>query len=72
MSHHETLPQESAKVAHFCSMCGPHFCSMKITQDIRDYANKQGLDDYSVAINFGLDEKSLEFKKLGKEIYIKK
>tara|TARA_B100000965_G_scaffold284790_1_gene242712 strand:+ start:148 stop:1950 length:1803 start_codon:yes stop_codon:yes gene_type:complete len=70
--HDETLPQESAKVAHFCSMCGPHFCSMKITQDIRDYANKQGLDDYSVAINFGLDEKSLEFKKLGKEIYIKK
>ena len=70
--HDETLPQESAKVAHFCSMCGPHFCSMKITQDIRDYANKKGLDDYSVAINFGLDEKSLEFKKLGKEIYIKK
>ncbi len=70
--HDETLPQESAKVAHFCSMCGPHFCSMKITQDIRDYADKQVLDDYSVAINFGLDEKSLEFKKLGKEIYIKK
>ena len=70
--HDETLPQESAKVAHFCSMCGPHFCSMKITQDIRDYANKKGLEDYTVAINFGLDEKSLEFKKLGKEIYIKK
>tara|TARA_B100000941_G_scaffold290720_1_gene274340 strand:+ start:14938 stop:16731 length:1794 start_codon:yes stop_codon:yes gene_type:complete len=70
--HDETLPQESAKVAHFCSMCGPHFCSMKITQDIRDYANEKGLNDHAVAISFGLDEKSLEFKKLGKEIYIKK
>ncbi len=70
--HDETLPQESAKVAHFCSMCGPHFCSMKITQDIRDYANKKGIDDIKIAINFGLDEKSKEFKALGKEIYIKK
>ena len=70
--HDETLPQESAKVAHFCSMCGPHFCSMKITQDIREYANKKGLNDHGVAISFGLDEKSLEFKKLGKDIYIKK
>ena len=70
--HDETLPQESAKVAHFCSMCGPHFCSMKITQDIREYADKKGLNDHGVAISFGLDEKSLEFKKLGKEIYIKK
>ena len=70
--HDETLPQDSAKVAHFCSMCGPHFCSMKITQDIRDYANKKGIDDIKIAINFGLDEKSKEFKALGKEIYIKK
>ncbi len=53
-------------------MCGPHFCSMKITQDIRDYANKKGIDDIKIAINFGLDEKSKEFKALGKEIYIKK
>ncbi len=70
--HDETLPQESAKVAHFCSMCGPHFCSMKITQDIRDYANNKGLKDIKVAIDFGMDEKSKEFKEQGNEIYIKK
>ena len=70
--HDETLPQESAKVAHFCSMCGPHFCSMKITQDIRDYANNKGLKDIKVAIDFGMDEKSKEFKAQGNEIYIKK
>ena len=70
--HDETLPQESAKVAHFCSMCGPHFCSMKITQDIRDYANHKGLKDIKVAIDFGMDEKSKEFKAQGNEIYIKK
>ena len=70
--HDETLPQESAKVAHFCSMCGPHFCSMKITQDIRDYAQEKGFKDIKIAVDFGLDEKSQEFKKLGNEIYIKK
>ena len=70
--HDETLPQESAKVAHFCSMCGPHFCSMKITQDIRDYAQKNNFKDIKVAVDFGLDEKSQEFKDLGNEIYIKK
>ncbi|MFL2568746.1 MAG: phosphomethylpyrimidine synthase ThiC [Gammaproteobacteria bacterium] len=70
--HDETLPQESAKVAHFCSMCGPHFCSMKITQDIRDYAQEKGFKDIKIAVNFGLDEKSQEFKKSGNEIYIKK
>ena len=70
--HDETLPQESAKVAHFCSMCGPHFCSMKITQDIRDYANSKGIKDIKVAVDFGLEEKSKEFKELGNEIYIKK
>jgi phosphomethylpyrimidine synthase len=43
--HDETLPKESAKVAHFCSMCGPHFCSMKITQDVRDFAAKQGISE---------------------------
>ena len=70
--HDETLPQESAKIAHFCSMCGPHFCSMKITQDIRDYASNKGLKDNKVAVDFGLEEKSKEFKELGNEIYIKK
>ena len=70
--HDETLPQESAKVAHFCSMCGPHFCSMKITQDIRDYANDKGFKDIKIAVDFGLKEKSREFKDSGKEIYIKK
>ena len=70
--HDETLPQESAKVAHFCSMCGPHFCSMKITQDIRDYANENGFKDIKIAVDFGLKEKSREFKESGKEIYIKK
>ena len=70
--HDETLPQESAKVAHFCSMCGPHFCSMKITQDIRDYANDNGFKDIKIAVDFGLKEKSREFKDSGKEIYIKK
>ena len=70
--HDETLPQESAKVAHFCSMCGPHFCSMKITQDIRNYANKKGIESIKVAVDFGLEEKAQEFKELGNEIYIKK
>jgi len=58
--HDETLPQEGAKVAHFCSMCGPHFCSMKITQEVRDYAAKMGVDE-SEAIRLGLEEKSREF-----------
>ena len=70
--HDETLPQESAKVAHFCSMCGPHFCSMKITQDIRNYAKNKGIEDIKVAVEVGLKEKSQEFIDLGKEIYIKK
>ena len=53
-------------------MCGPHFCSMKITQDIRDYAQNNNFKDIKVAVDFGLDEKSQEFKDLGNEIYIKK
>ncbi|HWM43463.1 MAG TPA: phosphomethylpyrimidine synthase ThiC, partial [Burkholderiales bacterium] len=57
--HDETLPQEGAKVAHFCSMCGPHFCSMKITQDVRDYVEK------------GMKEKAVEFVKKGSELYTK-
>ncbi len=60
--HDETLPNEAAKIAHFCSMCGPQFCSMKITQDVRDYAKKKGLDEKK-AIEEGLKEKSEEFKK---------
>ncbi len=68
--HDETLPQDSAKVAHFCSMCGPQFCSMKITQDVRDYAAKLELDE-KTAIEKGLQEKSEEFKQKGSEIYQK-
>jgi phosphomethylpyrimidine synthase len=68
--HDETLPQEGAKLAHFCSMCGPHFCSMKITQDVRDYAAAQGVDE-KAALNKGMEEKSIEFKNKGAEIYHK-
>ncbi len=69
--HDETLPKDSAKVAHFCSMCGPHFCSMKITQDVRDYAAQQGIETIPVAIEKGLQEKAQEFKDTGAEIYQK-
>jgi phosphomethylpyrimidine synthase len=68
--HDETLPQDGAKLAHFCSMCGPHFCSMKITQDVRDYAAKQGLSEAEV-LRKGMEEKSREFVKQGAEIYNK-
>ena len=68
--HDETLPQEGAKLAHFCSMCGPHFCSMKITQDVRDYAAQQGLAEEE-ALKKGLEEKSSEFIRQGGEIYNK-
>ena len=68
--HDETLPQEGAKLAHFCSMCGPHFCSMKITQDVREYAQAHGLEDVK-ALEAGMDEKSEEFVKAGAEIYRK-
>ena len=68
--HDETLPQEGAKQAHFCSMCGPHFCSMKITQDVRDYAAKQGVDEQN-ALAAGMAAKSEEFKQTGAEIYVK-
>jgi len=67
--HDETLPAEGAKLAHFCSMCGPHFCSMKITQDVREYAAQKGLDD-AKALETGMREKAEEFKKQGAEIYI--
>jgi len=67
--HDETLPSENAKVAHFCSMCGPKFCSMKITQDVREYAAKHGLAD-SEAVKHGLEEKSQEFRERGGEIFV--
>ncbi len=66
--HDETLPAEGAKVAHFCSMCGPHFCSMKITQDVRDYAVQKQLDEQT-ALEAGMREKAEEFKQGGAEIY---
>ena len=68
--HDETLPKDSAKVAHFCSMCGPHFCSMKITQDVRDYALEKGLEEKN-AIDEGMKEMSDTFKEKGGEIYTK-
>ena len=68
--HDETLPQEGAKLAHFCSMCGPHFCSMKITQDVRDYAASKGLSDQE-ALSKGMEERSREFVRQGAEIYNK-
>ena len=68
--HDETLPKDSAKVAHFCSMCGPHFCSMKITQDVRDYAREHGMSE-GEALNKGMQEKSVEFVEGGAEIYKK-
>ena len=66
--HDQTLPQESAKVAHFCSMCGPKFCSMKITQEIREYAKARGLAQDEAVVR-GLEEKSSEFRAGGGEIY---
>ncbi|ROH87004.1 phosphomethylpyrimidine synthase ThiC [Pseudomethylobacillus aquaticus] len=68
--HDETLPQEGAKQAHFCSMCGPHFCSMKISQDVRDYAAEQGIDE-TEALQRGMQEKAIEFVKKGAEVYSK-
>jgi phosphomethylpyrimidine synthase len=68
--HDETLPQHGAKLAHFCSMCGPHFCSMKITQDVRDYAAKLGVDE-NAALARGMEAKAVEFVKKGAEIYSK-
>ncbi|MHB1141937.1 MAG: phosphomethylpyrimidine synthase ThiC [Sulfuricaulis sp.] len=68
--HDETLPQEGAKLAHFCSMCGPHFCSMKITQEVRDYAASQKLSE-AEALQKGMEAKAVEFVKQGAEIYKK-
>ncbi|AIO66882.1 phosphomethylpyrimidine synthase ThiC [Burkholderia oklahomensis] len=66
--HDETLPKDSAKVAHFCSMCGPHFCSMKITQDVREFAAQQGMSETD-ALRKGMEVKAVEFVKSGSEIY---
>ncbi|MDI1252552.1 phosphomethylpyrimidine synthase ThiC [Thermomonas sp.] len=66
--HDETMPKDAHKSAHFCSMCGPSFCSMKITQDVRDYAAKHGLDEQT-ALEAGMAEKSAEFREAGAEVY---
>ena len=68
--HDETLPADGAKVAHFCSMCGPKFCSMKITQEVREYAARQGLDEQA-ALAEGMKKKAGEFRESGSEIYVK-
>jgi phosphomethylpyrimidine synthase len=68
--HDETLPQEGAKLAHFCSMCGPHFCSMKITEDVRKYAAEQGVGA-EAALEQGMEEKAKEFVAAGAEVYAK-
>jgi phosphomethylpyrimidine synthase len=67
--HDETLPKDAHKLAHFCSMCGPHFCSMKITQDVRDYAKKLGVADEAEALKRGMQDKAAEFRAGGAEIY---
>ena len=67
--HDETLPSDNAKVAHFCSMCGPHFCSMKITQEVRDYAKANGLSDEE-ALDQGMQNMSEEFKDKGGDVYV--
>jgi len=69
--HDETLPADNAKVAHFCSMCGPKFCSMEITQQIRDYAATLGEADATRAIEKGMEEKAAEFAAAGAELYVK-
>ena len=66
--HDETLPAAPAKTAHFCSMCGPKFCSMRITQDVRAYAKQKGLDE-EAALTAGLAEKAREFQEAGARVY---
>jgi len=67
--HDQTLPKEAHKLAHFCSMCGPQFCSMKISQEVRDYAQSRGLDSVGEAIREGMEEKSLEFRRAAGQVY---
>ena len=69
--HDETLPKESAKVAHFCSMCGPKFCSMKITQEVREYAAEQRIEAVDLAVEEGMKAKSAEFRQAGSQLYQK-
>ena len=66
--HDETLPTENAKAAHFCSMCGPKFCSMELTQQLRDFASERGLSEDEAAVA-GMKEKSVQFKENG-QIYV--
>ena len=68
--HDETLPAEGAKIAHFCSMCGPKFCSMKISQEVRDFAAENEIDENNEIFQKGMEEKSEEFKEKGSEIYL--
>jgi phosphomethylpyrimidine synthase len=68
--HDETMPKAAAKVAHFCSMCGPHFCSMKITQEVREFAEKKGISEIE-ALKQGMEEKAVEFIETGAQIYNK-
>ncbi len=70
MFHDETLPQEGAKTAHFCSMRGPHFCSMKITEDVRKYAAEHGVSK-AEALESGMQEKRKEYVPKGAEVYTK-
>ncbi|GBE07460.1 phosphomethylpyrimidine synthase [bacterium BMS3Abin11] len=67
--HDETLPKQAHKAAHFCSMCGPHFCSMKISQEVREYAASHNMEDVESAVDAGMKEMAAEFKKQGSEIY---
>ncbi len=67
--HDETLPQDAAKTAHFCSMCGPNFCSMKITEDVRKYAAEHGMTE-NAALEAGMQEKAADFKKMGGDVYV--
>ena len=67
--HDETLPADGAKVAHFCSMCGPKFCSMELTQQVRDYAQRTRASTSAAAVSAGMEEKALEFRK-AREIYV--
>ena len=67
--HDETMPKQAHKVAHFCSMCGPHFCSMKITREVREYAASHDLDDVETAVEAGMEEMAVEFRRQGGRIY---
>jgi phosphomethylpyrimidine synthase len=67
--HDETMPKDAHKSAHFCSMCGPKFCSMRITQDVRDYAAEHGIGDAAQALEAGMADKAAEFRDAGAQVY---